>query len=135
MKIDAILHFTDPHYWQWLYDSEHEIRQQVPILYYHIWDNLPDPMYNKDYYESCDWLGCISKLTYGIVNRVGKMENGFRKPLQDWQISYVPHGINPDTFKPLEDKELILFYFLIVEIFVGNNLQMLSNRLNYFVIS
>ena len=107
MKIDAILHFTDPHYWQWLYDSEHEIRQQVPILYYHIWDNLPDPMYNKDYYESCDWLGCISKLTYGIVNRVGKMEDGFRKPLRDWQISYVPHGINPDTFKPLEDKELI----------------------------
>ena len=107
MKIDAILHFTDPHYWQWLYDSEHEIRQQVPILYYHIWDNLPDPIYNKDYYESCDWLGCISKLTYGIVNRVGKMEDEFRKPLQDWQISYVPHGINPDTFKPLEDKELI----------------------------
>jgi glycosyltransferase involved in cell wall biosynthesis len=107
MKIDAILHFTDPHYWQWLYDSEHEIRQQVPILYYHIWDNLPDPIYNKDYYESCDWLGCISKLTYGIVNRVGKMENGFRKPLKDWQISYVPHGINQDTFKPLEDKELI----------------------------
>ena len=107
MKIDAILHFTDPHYWQWLYDAEHEIRQQVPILYYHIWDNLPDPMYNKDYYESCDWLGCISKLTYGIVNRVGKMEDGFRKPLRDWQISYVPHGINPDTFKPLEDKELI----------------------------
>ena len=107
MKIDAILHFTDPHYWQWLYDAEHEIRQQVPILYYHIWDNLPDPMYNKDYYESCDWLGCISKLTYGIVNRVGKMEDGFRKPLRDCQISYVPHGINPDTFKPLEDKELI----------------------------
>jgi len=101
MKIDAILHFTDPHYWQWLYDSEHEIRQQVPILYYHIWDNLPDPIYNKDYYESCDWLGCISKLTYGIVNRVGKMENGFRKPLQDWKISYVTHGINPDTFKTL----------------------------------
>jgi len=102
MKIDAILHFTDPHYWQWLYDNEHEIRQQVPILYYHIWDNLPDPMYNKDYYESCDWLGCISKLTYGIVNRVGKMEDGVRKPLKDWQVSYVPHGINPNVFKPLD---------------------------------
>ena len=106
-KIDAILHFTDPHYWQWLYDAEHEIRQQVPILYYHIWDNVPDPTYNKDYYESCDWLGCISKLTYGIVNRVGKMEDGIRKPLEDWQISYVPHGINENVFKPLEDKELI----------------------------
>jgi glycosyltransferase involved in cell wall biosynthesis len=107
MKIDAILHFTDPHYWQWLYDAEHEIRQQVPILYYHIWDNVPDPTYNKDYYESCDWLGCISKLTYGIVNRVGKMEDGIRKPLKDWQISYVPHGINENVFKPLEDKELV----------------------------
>ena len=102
-KPDAILHFTDPHYWQWLYDNEHEIRQQVPILYYHIWDNLPDPIYNRDYYESCDWLGCISKLTYGIVSRVGKLttENTWT-PLKDWQVSYVPHGINPDVFKPLE---------------------------------
>jgi glycosyltransferase involved in cell wall biosynthesis len=107
MKIDAILHFTDPHYWQWLYDAEHEIRQQVPILYYHIWDNIPDPTYNKDYYESCDWLGCISKLTYGVVNRVGKMKDGIRKPLEDWQISYVPHGINENLFKPLEENELV----------------------------
>ena len=102
-KIDAILHFTDPHYWQWLYDAEHEIRQQVPILYYHIWDNIPYPYYNKNFYECCDWLGCISKLTYGIVNRIGKLEDGIRKPLEDWQISYVPHGINQDVYKPLEN--------------------------------
>lgn len=102
-KPDAILHFTDPHYWQWLYDNEHEIRQQVPLLFYHIWDNLPDPKYNRNYYESVDWLGCISKQTYGIVHRVGKMENNSTwKPLEDWQIKYVPHGINPETFKPLE---------------------------------
>lgn len=108
-KPDAILHFTDPHYWQWLYDNEHEIRQQVPVLFYHIWDNLPDPKYNRNYYESCDWLGCISKQTYGIVHRVGKMSNNSTwKPLEDWQISYVPHGINPDVFKPVDkiDKEL-----------------------------
>ena len=102
-KPDAILHFTDPHYWQWLYDNEHEIRQQVPLLFYHIWDDLPDPLYNRNYYESCDWLGCISKQTYGIVHRVGKLENGSTwKPLKDWQIKYVPHGINPETFKPLD---------------------------------
>jgi glycosyltransferase involved in cell wall biosynthesis len=102
-KIDAILHFTDPHYWQWLYDNEHEIRQHVPIMYYHIWDNVPDPQYNRDFYESCDWLGCISKLTYGIVNRVGKRDDKVTfKPLEDHQISYVPHGINPDVFKPLD---------------------------------
>ena len=108
-KPDAILHFTDPHYWQWLYDNEHEIRQQVPILFYHIWDNLPDPYYNRDYYECCDWLGCISKQTYGIVHRVGKTTREVtHKPLEDWQISYVPHGINSDVFKPVKkvDEEL-----------------------------
>ena len=124
-KPDAILHFTDPHYWQWLYDNEHEIRQQVPLMFYHIWDNLPDPTYNRNYYESCDWLACISKQTYGIVHRVGKMDNDSTwKPLEDWQISYVPHGINSETFKPIDsvsddvkklvygDKEydFILFY-------------------------
>lgn len=102
-KPDAILHFTDPHYWQWLYDNEHEIRQQVPILFYHIWDDLPDPQYNRDYYESCDWIGCISKQTYGIVNRVGKRNDKVTfNPLQDWQVDYVPHGVNPDVFKPLD---------------------------------
>lgn len=102
-KPDAILHFTDPHYWQWLYDNEHEIRQQVPLLFYHIWDDLPDPQYNRNYYESCDWLGCISKQTYGIVHRVGKRtDKSTFKPLEDWQISYVPHGINPELFKPLK---------------------------------
>ena len=102
-KPDAILHFTDPHYWQWLYDNEHEIRQRVPILYWHIWDNLPDPQYNRNFYESCDWVGNISKQTYGIVHRVGKRTDKVTfKPLEDHQISYVPHGINPETFKPLE---------------------------------
>lgn len=102
-KPDAILHFTDPHYWQWLYDNEHEIRQRVPILYWHIWDDLPDPQYNRDFYESCDWIGSISKQTYGIVHRVGKRTDKVTfKPLEDWQISYIPHGINPETFKPLE---------------------------------
>lgn len=104
LKPDAILHFTDPHYWQWLYDAEHEIRQQVPILYYHIWDNIPDPIFNRNYYESCDWIGCISKLTYGVVKRVGKLnDKSTWVPLDDWQISYVPHGINPNLFKPVNE--------------------------------
>lgn len=102
-KPDAILHFTDPHYWQWLYDAEHEIRQQVPILYYHIWDNIPDPVFNRDYYESCDWIGCISKLTYGIVKRVSKLNTHLTyQELNDNQVSYVPHGINPKVFKPID---------------------------------
>ena len=102
-KPDAILHFTDPHYWYWLYEAEHEIRQHVPLMFYHIWDDLPDPIWNKNFYESCDWIGCISKQTYGIVHRVGKLNNGkTQTPLKDWQISYVPHGINENIFKPLD---------------------------------
>jgi len=99
---DAILHFTDPRYWRWLYEMEAELRQNIPILFYHIWDDLPDPHYNRNYYESCDWLGCISKQTYGIVSRVGKIDSETIKPLKDWQVSYVPHGINSDTYKPVE---------------------------------
>jgi glycosyltransferase involved in cell wall biosynthesis len=99
---DAILHFTDPRYWRWLYEMEAELRQNIPILFYHIWDDLPDPHYNRDYYESCDWLGCISRQTYGIVSRVGSIDSETIKPLEDWQVSYVPHGINSDTYKPVE---------------------------------
>ena len=100
---DAILHFTDPRYWRWLYDMEAELRENVPIFFYHIWDDLPDPQYNRDYYESCDWLGCISRQTYGIVRRVGqRTDSPTFKPLEDWQVSYVPHGINSTAFKPAE---------------------------------
>jgi len=97
-KPAGILHFTDPRYWKWLYDMESEVRENVPIMFYHIWDDLPDPKYNRDYYESCDWIGGISKQTYGIVKRVGALVSETIKPLEDWQVAYVPHGINPTTF-------------------------------------
>ena len=109
---DAILHFTDPRYWRWLYEMEAEIRENIPILFYHIWDDLPDPKYNRDYYESCDWLGCISRQTYGIVSRVGSIDSETIKPLEDWQVDYVPHGINPNkcfkTEVPDEFKKAVL---------------------------
>ena len=102
-KPDAILHFTDPRYWTWLYDIEHEIRQNVPILFYAIWDDLPDPLYNRNYYESCDWIGCISRQTYGIIKRLSALDTKPTwKPKKDWQVSYVPHGINTDMYKPTE---------------------------------
>jgi glycosyltransferase involved in cell wall biosynthesis len=103
---DAILHFTDPRYWIWLYDMEHEIRQTTPLFFYHIWDDLPDPKYNRDYYESCDWIGCISKQTYGITKRVygWNKEKHWTKPA-DWQVSYVPHGINSELYKPIDVPE------------------------------
>ena len=102
-KPDAILHFTDPRYWTWLYDIEHEIRQNVPLLFYAIWDDLPDPLYNRNYYESCDWIGCISRQTYGIIKRLSALDTKSTwKPKKDWQVSYVPHGINTSIYKPAD---------------------------------
>ena len=100
---DAILHFTDPRYWVWLYEMEHELRQNIPIMFYAIWDDLPDPLYNRNYYESCDWIGCISRQTYGIVSRLTSLTSKPTwKPHSDWQVSYVPHGINSEEYKPTE---------------------------------
>lgn len=103
---DAILHFTDPRQWLWLYHMEHELREKVPLLFYHIWDDLPYPMYNRNYYESCDWIGCISKQTYNIVKNVwGSERKDSWKQFEDWQVSYVPHGINSEEYFPIKDKE------------------------------
>lgn len=71
-KPDAILHFTDPRFWQWLYQIEHEIRQHIPIIYYAVWDDLPYPLWNAPYYESCDLIMGISKQSHNIHNEVLK---------------------------------------------------------------
>jgi len=105
--VKAILHFTDPRFWGWLYAMEDEIRKHVPILYLNIWDDLPDPMWNAPFYGSCDLLMSISKQTYGINKRV--MEK-YGEHYDDWQMKYVPHGVS-EKFKPifntLEGKEKI----------------------------
>ena len=95
-KPDAIMHFTDPRYWIWLYRMENEIRQKIPMIFYTIWDDLPYPMYNRDYYRSDDMLLCISKQTTNLVKNVLK---DYPKP--DWAVKYVPHGIDESNFFPI----------------------------------
>jgi glycosyltransferase involved in cell wall biosynthesis len=92
-KPDAILHFTDPRFWVWFYNMEHEIRQNIPIYYYNIWDDLPDPKYNTNYYRSSNLLMSISKQTYGLNKRILK-DYGY----EDWQLKYIPHGVSPKRF-------------------------------------
>jgi hypothetical protein len=69
-KPDAIMHFTDPRFWGWLYNIEHQIRSKIPLTYLTIWDDLPYPMWNKPFYKSCDALFSISKQTHNIVEQV-----------------------------------------------------------------
>jgi len=95
-KPDAILHYTDPRFWEWLYNMEHEIRMNIPIFYYNIWDDLPYPVWNEPFYESCDLIMNISKQTVNIVDNVRK-----NVPTNEWNNTYVPHGINEKNFYPV----------------------------------
>ena len=101
-NVDAILHFTDPRFWGWLYAMEDEIRRHIPIFYYNIWDDLPDPQWNAPFYASCDLLMGISKQTYGINTRVIKK---FGEDYEDWQIKYVPHGVS-EKFHPIGQSDI-----------------------------
>ena len=95
-KPDIIMHFTDPRYWIWLYQMENEIRSQCPIAFYTIWDDLPYPMYNKNFYRSDDMLLGISKQSTNIVKNVLKDH-----PKEDWAVKYLPHGIDEKKFFPI----------------------------------
>jgi len=95
-KPDAIIHFTDPRYWVWMYQMENEIRQQCPLVFYTIWDDLPYPMWNRNFYRSDDMLLGISKQSTNIVKNVLRDHSK-----DDWAVKYVPHGIEPKKFFPI----------------------------------
>ena len=98
-KPDALFFFTDPRYYDWLFAIENEIRKQIPMIYINIWDDLPAPLYNRAFYESCDTLLAISKQTRNI----NKMVLGTKA--KDKIITYVPHGINEKMFFPIENQD------------------------------
>jgi len=92
-KPDIVWFMTDPRFWGWLWQIEEEIRHNVPMVYYHVWDNYPYPTYNKPNYDSNDFIATISKVTDDIVANVSP----------DVDRQYVPHAVNLDIYKPLED--------------------------------
>ena len=89
-KVDAVWIMTDPRFWGWLWSMENEIRPLCPIVYYHVWDNYPYPMYNRPYYISNDHIATISKVSDDIVRNVAP----------EVDCTYVPHAVNGDIFKP-----------------------------------
>tara|TARA_R110002153_G_scaffold20161_6_gene68581 strand:+ start:89 stop:1528 length:1440 start_codon:yes stop_codon:yes gene_type:complete len=104
-KPDAIMLITDPRYFTWLFNMEHEIRKNIPITYLNIWDDYPAPMYNKGYYEACDLLMGISKQTVNI-NKIVLGDKAKNKVFK-----YVPHGLNENIYKPLDPKDIELNKF------------------------
>jgi len=97
---DILWFMTDPRFYEWLWMMEDEIRGDIPMVYYHVWDNYPYPKFNKKFYESNDAVATISKVTSDIVQTVAPsvLEH------------YIPHAADPQSFKVIPEVNLMEFY-------------------------
>jgi glycosyltransferase involved in cell wall biosynthesis len=93
-KPDAIVIFTDPRQFIWLYEIEDEVRSVCPIVYNTIWDNDPVPLFNKPLYDATDVLNCISHKTYELI-----------KPLYPEKTNYISHAFPKDMYFPIEKEK------------------------------
>ena len=93
---DILWFMTDPRFYGWLWEMENEIRPLLPMVYYHVWDNKPLPMFNKKFYESNDHIATISRVTHECVTGVAP----------EVSASYLPHAVDSSLFRPvtLEEK-------------------------------
>jgi len=98
LRPDAILLFTDPRFFIWVWEMADEIRQICPITYWHLWDNDPWPDFNRVLYESTDLINCINWPTYQMVKE--------RFPER---TNYIPHSVPKDLYKPLPDDQVRSF--------------------------
>ena len=89
-KPDVLWFMTDPRFWGWLWQIENEVRPLCPIVYYHVWDNYPTPMYNRNYYISNDAVATISKVTDNIVAEAAP----------EVMRKYIPHAVDDKIFFP-----------------------------------
>ena len=96
-KPDIVWIMTDPRFWGWLWSIDNEIRSVAPLVYYHVWDNLPYPTFNKKWYLSNDVVATISKVTDDIVRNVAP----------EVDVHHLPHAINDRVFAKIEDRDLI----------------------------
>lgn len=91
---DALVLFTDPRFFIWVWEMEDEIHQICPIAYNHLWDNPPWPEYNRVLYESTDLINCINYPTYEMVSQ--------RFPEK---TNYIPHAVPAECFRKLSDAD------------------------------
>ncbi len=98
-KPDVVWIMTDPRFWTWLWEIENEIRAVAPLVYYHVWDNVPYPTFNKVWYLSNDVNVAISKLTLDILENVAP----------ETQIEHIPHAIADNVFKKMDSKTIDQF--------------------------
>jgi len=99
-KPDILYFMTDPRFYEWLWAVEDQIRDKIPMVYYHVWDNYPYPMYNKRFYHSNDVVATISKVTSDIVQNV----------CPEVKEQYIPHAVDGEIFNKKPQAEVDKIY-------------------------
>jgi glycosyltransferase involved in cell wall biosynthesis len=94
-KPDVLWFMTDPRFYEWLWEIEDEVRAMIPMVYYHVWDNFPVPIYNKVFYDSTDYVVSISKVTEEIVRTCSPDNFGM----------HIGHAVNSEYFKKITDEQ------------------------------
>lgn len=112
-KPDMILMITDPRFFGFVFQMEHELRShyKIPIAYLNIWDqSSPFPMWNAPFYAACDLLMSINKGTK-VVNREVLTYNGYdcydfdlNEPVNGTALAYVPHGSSVKHFYKITEQ-------------------------------
>jgi glycosyltransferase involved in cell wall biosynthesis len=92
---DAIVIFTDPRQFVWLWEMEDEIHQVCPIAYWHVWDNDPYPAFNNPWYEATDLINCLAQKTYDLI-----------KPNFPDKTHYIPHTFPKNVYFPIPPEDL-----------------------------
>ena len=95
-KPDALIIFTDPRQFVWLWEVEDEIHQLCPIAYWHVWDNDPYPAFNQVWYESTDLINCLSYKTYEMVAK------NFPE-----KTNYIPHSFPKALYYPAPEDQIL----------------------------
>lgn len=94
-KIDIIFFQSDPRFYTWLLVRDNEVRRDIPLVWYSVWDNYPYPVFNNWVWNSVDHVVAISKLTEDLVRNVSPQVG----------CTYMPHTVNKNIFKPLSSDE------------------------------
>lgn len=94
-KPDVLWFMTDPRFYGWLWEIENEVRVHIPMVYYHVWDNKPYPVFNGRFYRSTDEIVSISKVTQDIIENVSP----------EVSSRYLPHGVDGTIFRKLKSPQ------------------------------
>jgi glycosyltransferase involved in cell wall biosynthesis len=93
---DVLIMFSDSRFFGHIFEMEDEIHQICPIMWWHVWDNRPTPIFNKTYYDSIDTINCISELTYRLCKEI----------VDEEKLNHIPHSLPNELFYTLGDHQI-----------------------------